>query len=473
MPSARLLRAAVFVVACGGLIAQPPFSEAVLAQTPDAYFEFLMARRYESEGNNQAALAALERASTASPASAEVKAEIAAFHFRRNQRPEAEKAARAALAIDEKNVEANRILGLLLTGVVEAAGDRGQTAQTTAALNDAIVYLERALAVPAPDLQIQFTLGQLYIRSGATDKAIQVLTRVVGQNPDSAQGRLALARAYAAGKDLPGAITVLEELVEDDPRVATALAQYQQDAGRHVDAARSFTIALTQQPTNAELKLRRIVALYAAKDFKAAAGFAADARKQHPQDLRFPQIHARILFELGDKSAAIAALETATRAAPADTQIMFLLVDLYQDAGRASDAERVLRQILSSDPVNTNALNSLGYMLAVRGEKLDEAIGFVRRALDREPGNGAFLDSLGWALFRKGDLNEAEKYLLQAADKLPGNGEVLDHLGDLHARRGRWQEAIAAWTLAIDGEPAADKAAVERKIADAKSKIRR
>jgi tetratricopeptide (TPR) repeat protein len=180
-----------------------------------------------------------------------------------------------------------------------------------------------------------------------------------------------------------------------------------------------------------------------------------------------------VLYELGDKPGAISALESAMRAAPTDTGIMFLLVDLYQDGGRSSDAERVLRQIVSVDPVNANALNTLGYQLAVRGEKLDEAIGFVRRALDRDPGNGAFLDSLGWAHFRKGDLNEAEKYLLQAADKLPGNAEVLDHLGDLHARRGRWQEAIASWTRALDAEPPVDNAAVEKKIADAKTRIRR
>lgn len=468
MLSARVLRAAVFVVACSGLAPQPG-----LAQTPDAYFEFLMARRYESEGNNQAALAALERASSASPASAEVKAEMAAFHYRRNQRPDAEKAARGALAIDEKNIEANRILGQLLTGVVEAAGDRGQTAQTALALTDAIIHLERALTPTAPDVQIQFTLGQLYIRSGAFDKAIQILTRVVGQNPDNPQGRLTLASAYAAGKDLPGAITVLEEIVDDEPRVALALGRYQQEAGRSADAARSYTIALTQQPTNAEIKLRRLTALYEAREFTAAAAAAADARKQHPQDLRFLQIQARVLFELNDKAGAIGALEAAMRAAPTDTQIMFLLVDLYQNSARASDAERVLRQILVTEPANPNALNTLGYQLAMRGEKLDEAIGFVRRALEKNPGNGAFLDSLGWAHFRKGDLDNAEQYLLQAAEKLPGNSEVLDHLGDLHAKRGRWAEAIASWTRALDGQPPVDKVVVDKKIADAKTKIRR
>lgn len=468
MLSARTLIVAFTIGALGGLAPRP-----AQAQTPDAYFEFLMARRLESDGNNAAALAALERAAAAAPASAEVKAEIAAFHYRRNQRPEAEKAARAALALDENNVEANRILGQVLTAALDNA-DRPPTLQTAAVLDEAIVALERAVAGSvSPDASLQYTLGQLYIRSGATDKAIQILGRVVAQNPSNAQGRLTLARAYAAGENLTGAIGVLDEIVEHEPRVASALAQYQEQAGQPADAARSYTIALAVLPNNADLKARRIISLYAAKEYSTASGFAADARKQHPTDVRFPQLQARALFDGGDRSGGIAVLEAAARSAPTDSQMQLALVGLYQDAGRSNDAERVLRQILVNEPANTNALNTLGYLLAVRGDKLDEAIGLVRRALDKEPDNGAYLDSLGWAHFRKGDLNEAEKYLSAAAARMPGNAEILDHLGDLYARRERWQDAIAAWTRALEGEQEIDRTAVERKIADARSKLPR
>jgi tetratricopeptide (TPR) repeat protein len=468
MLSARTLIVAFTIGALGGLAPRP-----AQAQTPDAYFEFLMARRLESDGNNAAALAALERASAAAPASAEVKAEIAAFHYRRNQRPEAEKAARAALALDENNVEANRILGQVLTAALDDT-DRPPSLQTAAVLDEAIVALERAVAGSvSPDASLQYTLGQLYIRSGATDKAIQILGRVVAQNPSNAQGRLTLARAYAAGENLTGAIGVLDEIVEHEPRVASALAQYQEQAGQPADAARSYTIALAVLPNNADLKARRIISLYAAKEYSAASGFAADARKQHPTDVRFPQLQARALFDGGDRSGGIAVLEAAARSAPTDSQMQLALVGLYQDAGRSNDAERVLRQILVNEPANTNALNRLGYLLAVRGDKLDEAIGLVRRALDKEPDNGAYLDSLGWAHFRKGDLNEAEKYLSAAAARMPGNAEILDHLGDLYARRERWQDAIAAWTRALEGEQEIDRTAVERKIADARSKLPR
>jgi predicted Zn-dependent protease len=77
---------------------------------------------------------------------------------------------------------------------------------------------------------------------------VQSLTRVLSQNPNSVQGRLAMAQAYAAAKDLKAAIDTLQEIIEDEPRVASALAQYQEDAGLLMDAAASYTLALRYSP---------------------------------------------------------------------------------------------------------------------------------------------------------------------------------------------------------------------------------
>lgn len=445
-----------------------------LAQVPtDTYYEFLLARRLEADGDVKGARAALDRAAAADPKSAEVRAEIAALHLRRNERAEAEKAAKAALAIDEKNVEGNRVLGLLYAAAADATSEKSSP-QAAANIRDAITYLERAAAgtTVSADANLYFTLGRLYIRAGSPDKAVQSLSRVLSQNPNSYQGRLAMAQAYAAAKDLKAAINTLQEIIEDEPRVASALAQYQEDAGLLMDAAASYTLALAVQPGNRELKIRRIAVLLEAKEYARAAGFAGDARKQHPNEPVFPRLQGRALFDAGDRSGGIAVLESAVKAFPKDTATMFALADIYADAGRGVDAERLLRQLLAAEPGNANALNYLGYLLAVRGEQLDEAIRLVRRALEVEPDNGAYLDSLGWAHFRRGDLDEAEKYLSAAAAKLPANSEIQDHLGDLHARKGRFAEAIAAWTRALNGDGSdIQREVIEKKISSAKGKM--
>jgi tetratricopeptide (TPR) repeat protein len=433
-----------------------------------------MARRLEADGDNAGALAALERAAKSDPKSAEIYAEMAGFHLRHNERPEAEAAAKKAIEINPDNVGANRALGLLNAVAVEGATGPAADAQIAGNLRDGIMYLERAIRAsqPTPDVTLYYTLGRLYIRNGEPAKAVDALTRVLNQNPDSVQTRLTIAQAYAANRDLTGAISVLKEVLEEEPRVASALGQYQEEAGLLSDAFDSYTIALAVQPRSRELKVRRIGVLLDAKDYSRAAALAAEGRKQHPDDPRFVRLQARALFDSGDRSGAIALLEQVVKESPRDSGTLFTLADIYADTGRASDAERVLRQVITLEPANAGALNYLGYLLATRGDRLDEAVELVQRALRQEPDNGAYLDSLGWAYFKKGNLDEAEKYLAAAAAQLPKNSEIQDHLGDLYARKGRLAEAVAAWTRALEGDGQdVDKGAIEKKISNARSKM--
>jgi Flp pilus assembly protein TadD len=269
------------------------------------------------------------------------------------------------------------------------------------------------------------------------------------------------------------AIGALEEIVDDEPRVANMLGQFQEQAGRLKDAADSYTKALAVAPNSRELKVRRIAALLGAKDFQRAAEFAAQAQMQHPDDLRFTQLRAHALEEMGDGARAITVLEPAAKANPNDVATQLALADLYSTAGRKQDAERTVRQLVALEPGNADALNYLGYLLADSGKQLDEAIRLVRRALDLEPNNPNYFDSLGWAYYRRGDYDQAEKFIVSAAQQMPRNATVQEHLGDVLAKRNRWADAIAAWTRALQGDEGdINKAVVEKKIADARGKVR-
>jgi tetratricopeptide (TPR) repeat protein len=439
----------------------------------DPYFEFLIARRLEAQGDAAGALAALQRAAAADPKSAEVRAEIASFELRQNHPAQAEESARAALALDEANIEGHRVLGLVYAEYLEGATPRTPKAQTDEFARQAISNLERVVADPASgsDINLHFTLGRLYLRTGSSDKAVQAFMRVVDQNPNSVQARIFLAQAYASARDLDSAIGSLQDVVDDEPRVAGTLAQLQEQAGKFKEAAENYTKALAVQPMSRELKYRRLAVLFVLKEYGRAAEFAAQAQAQHPDDLRFPQLQARALFEGGDRDRAFDVLETTLRAHPTDTTTQFALVGLYKDGGRVPDAERTLRQILMSEPKNADALNYLGYLMADRGQQLEEAIRLIEQALDLDPGNPSYLDSLGWAHFRQGNLDEAEKNLAPAAQQLPKNSVIQSHLGDLFARRGRLEDAIVAWTRALDGDGEdINRAELQKKIADARAK---
>jgi tetratricopeptide (TPR) repeat protein len=110
----------------------------------------------------------------------------------------------------------------------------------------------------------------------------------------------------------------------------------------------------------------------------------------------------------------------------------------------------MFRKVLSSDPNSAVTLNYLGYMLADRGTKLDEALAFIKKAVQLDPANGAYLDSLGWAYFKLGKYDAAEENLLKASQHIGTDPTVQDHLGDLYQKTGRLKLAAAHWERAID-----------------------
>ena len=131
-----------------------------------------------------------------------------------------------------------------------------------------------------------------------------------------------------------------------------------------------------------------------------------------------------------------------------------------------------IRRVLARDPQNAPALNYLGYMLAERGERLDESVIVVTQALQIEPENGSYLDSLGWAYFKAQKLDLAEEHLRRAAGQLQGNSVIQDHYGDVLFKLGRYDDAIGAWTRALAGDgDSIDRGDIDKKIKAAKQKL--
>ena len=113
-------------------------------------------------------------------------------------------------------------------------------------------------------------------------------------------------------------------------------------------------------------------------------------------------------------------------------------------------------------------------MLAERGERLNESVDLVKRALALEPDNGSYLDSIGWAYFKDNKLDLALDHLHRAADMLTTNSVVQDHYADVLFRLGRYNDAIAAWNKALSGDgDAIDRGDIDKKIRSARQKLPR
>jgi predicted Zn-dependent protease len=166
-------------------------------------------------------------------------------------------------------------------------------------------------------------------------------------------------------------------------------------------------------------------------------------------------------------------LERARQAFGDDESLTMRVANVYEGGGRLGDAEKELRKLMAADPLNANAMNSLSYMLAEHNERLPEAVDLAQRALKVEPGNPAYLDTLGWALLKQGKVEEAADPLGKAAAILTGNSVIQDHHGDVLAKRGRPAEAVAAWQRALAGDnESIDRGAIEKKIKAAKARAK-
>jgi tetratricopeptide (TPR) repeat protein len=162
---------------------------------------------------------------------------------------------------------------------------------------------------------------------------------------------------------------------------------------------------------------------------------------------------------------ALAAAEKARAKFPQDTTVLYQLGAALDRAGRDAESEKMFRDVIARDPLDAGALNYLGYMLAEHGRSLDEAASLIQRALEIEPDNPSYLDSLGWAYVQQGKLDLADAPLTAAAEKLPRNSVIQDHLGDLRLKQGRHADAIVAWQKALAGDgDSIEPAKIQKKI---------
>lgn len=121
-----------------------------------------------------------------------------------------------------------------------------------------------------------------------------------------------------------------------------------------------------------------------------------------------------------------------------------------QMSGDFAGAESTLRDILKESPNNPIALNNLGYFLIEREERFEEALTMIRKAVDTDPTNPSYLDSLGWAYFKLGKFAEAELYLKEALRNDPSSATINEHLGDVFAAQSKPDQAKTYWQRALN-----------------------
>jgi tetratricopeptide (TPR) repeat protein len=203
---------------------------------------------------------------------------------------------------------------------------------------------------------------------------------------------------------------------------------------------------------------------------------------------------AQLLSQAGENERAAAECQTLLKEynQPGDVHtIRSVLSSIHSAAHRHDKAEEQLLLILKDDPDDATANNDLGYLWADQNKKLDEAEKRIRRALeldhrqrssfkskrvglDGDRDNAAYIDSLGWVLFRKGDWDGARRELEKASTLPLGDDDpvVWDHLGDVYFRLKEMVKAGRAWRTAIELYDSGGRRRPDDRYREIKEKLR-
>ena len=164
----------------------------------------------------------------------------------------------------------------------------------------------------------------------------------------------------------------------------------------------------------------------------SAAVLAKLAVEAEPESLASRRLLARIYQDARRWPEAISAWRDARALAPAEPSLMLDMGFCLEQSGDVPGAIALGREALARTPDLPAALNFLGYLLADNGRDLPEALELIRRAVEQDPHNGAFVDSYGWALYRLGRLEEARVQLESALELTGGDPVIHEHLGDVY-----------------------------------------
>ena len=335
------------------------------------------------------------------------------------------------------------------------------SAATEAKISELLERIEK-LGVSKPEILAR--TGDFHALCGRLQRAVDLYEKSIALQPalDGVREKLALALVQLGQNDR--AAELLTKIVAENP---VNLAAYDQLSKIHLlrgefeRAAASMRQALLLAPIDPRRHEEIIRTSLRAGDLAAALQAATEAETKFPYLTGFSVLRAITLSQTGNHAASMMAFEralvTAANSNPdlLDSDFFLSYGGAAERAGHFVKAAELLKKSIALDPARSDeACNYLAYMWADRGENLAEAEQLIRRALELDPSNGAYLDTLGWVYFRQGRYEESLTELLRASELMQEPDPViLDHIGDVYGKLGKTADAVLYWNKAIQLDP--------------------
>ncbi len=357
-----------------------------------------------------------------------------------------------ARKLDPNSLEAGFNEGLLL----DILGRFDEAVKTYQAMVDATSHANGAYTDEEKNNRSIFLerLGGVYLEENKTDDAVATYQKMIDMGGTNVvRGYQAQVDAYRSAHEFDKSLAVARKAAASDPKnrdLKLMLAGELVDQGHPDDG-----LAMAKGLLN-----------------------GASPDDQRGVWLAIAQMNVR-LHRWKDAEDALDKAEPLSTKKDDRTYLFFMRGEVAERQKHSDQAEQYFHQVLELDPQNAMTLNYLGYMWADKGVKLPEALKMIQKAVQMEPMNGAYLDSLGWAYFKMGEYELAEDNLRQAVNRDQTDPTVHMHLGDLYEKTGRIRQAAAQWELSLadfaksspaDVEPG-DVAKVQKKLESARVRL--
>ena len=355
----------------------------------------------------------------------------------------------ALALLDHPALTQQEIGALLLRARLLQSLDRG---------DEALPLLRKAIRQHPDDKRLRLAEARLLVDRRKLPEAHRAFSELVRQHPDDDDLRFSLALVSMEIEDWQGAQGLLETLLERDAHRNAALlhlGRVHEELGRPDEALAAYAQV---EPGNEYLPAlaRQSTLLFERRRGSEAARLLREARASYPEyAVQLYLIEAEAWSRHDQPQRASRLIDQALAEYPGDLNLLYSRAMLAEKRGDLTQLERDLRVILEQEPDNAMALNALGYTLADRTNRHEEARALIEQAYHLSPDDAAVIDSLGWVNYRLGNLAEAKRLLRIALEKLP-DAEIAAHLGEVLWARGKQREARKVWAEALKSDPDSD-----------------
>ncbi|HEX4644115.1 MAG TPA: tetratricopeptide repeat protein [Verrucomicrobiae bacterium] len=420
---------------------------------------------YSRLGKNDLAIEASKTAIQKAPRALAGYQNLFIIYLQTNQYPEALKVLNQAAR--QPGTDAEFLINL---AELYANFARQAPGQKQAVTPVAVEILKRAakLNPTDPRLRVKLADGFLVLEDNADAELLylQLLQQYAGSVVLEGNIRAKLAKIYSGENKPEKAMEQMEALIRNDPANREAyfsLGRFAYDAKKMEKAEEYFQKALVGGNVDERVYYFLAQAQINLNKNKEALATLAKEREQFPgkpESFQSEFLTAMAYLREKDYTQAInhfTGAELIARAAEPqqlNEYFYFQLGAAYERKGDYDQAEQNLNKCLEMAPGLAEALNYLGYMWADRGVKLEKARELIEKAVKLEPKNAAYLDSLGWVLYKLNQPNEALPKLLKAIElSEEPDATLYDHLGDIYAAMKEDEKAKEAWRKSLAVEP--------------------